>query len=236
VKLLRIIIISLIVLAVGAFIWITAGSDPEDLLLERLTMADQHLSIAVLILCAFILLSTLTGLPIFYINLAMGFIISFTPALFIAWGVNLVAVMLTFFLVRIFFSDYFQGRYGQKKLIQRINKRIGKYGLWTVVFSRGIYIIPTNIINFSFPLSKITPRSYFLGNTIGLLPECLITVLTGYLLKHEVHLLSSPETRYWEALIIGAFILLSALILILLRIRQNRRKKYKRLKAVPYGE
>jgi len=231
---LRIIIIALIVLAVGAFIWITAGSNPEDLLLERLTMADQHQSYAVLILCAFILLSTLTGLPIFYINLAMGFIISFTPALFISWGMNLLAVMLTFYMVRILFSDYFQERYGKKKLIRRINKRIGKYGLWTVVFSRGIYIIPTNIINFSFPLSKITTRTYFLGTVIGLVPECLITVLTGYLLKHEIALLSSSETSTWQALIIGAFILLSALILILLRIRQNRRKKFSRLKAVPY--
>ena len=118
-KLLRIIIIALIVLAMGAFIWITAGSDPEALLLERLTMADQHLSIAVLILCAFILLSTLTGLPIFYINLALGFIISFTPALFISWGMNLVAVMLTFYMVRLLFSDYFQERYGKKKVIRR---------------------------------------------------------------------------------------------------------------------
>lgn len=235
-KLLRIIIIVLILAAVGTFIWITAGSDPETLLMERLTMADQHQSIAVLILCAFILLSTLTGLPIFYINMAMGFIISFTPALVISWGMNLVSVMLTFYMVRILFSGYFQERYGKKKLIRRINKKIGKYGLWTVVFSRGIYIIPTNIINFSFPLSKISPRAYLLGTAIGLLPECLITVLTGYLLKHEIILLSSPETRDWQALIIGAFILLFALILILLTIRQNKLKKFKRLKAVPYED
>lgn len=231
---LRIIIIALILLAVGTFIWITSGSNPEDLLLERLTMADKHLSIAVLTLCAFILLSTLTGLPIFYINLAMGFIISFTPALLITWGANLFAVMVTFYMVRILFSGYFQERYGKKKLIRRINKKIGKYGLWTVVFSRGIYIIPTNIINFSFPLSKITPRTYLLGNIVGLVPECLVTVITGYLLKHEIALLSSSETRSWQAIIIGAFILLSALVLILLRIRQNRRKKFKVLKAVPY--
>ena len=224
----------LIFAAVGAFIWITAGSDPETLLMERLTMADQHQSIAVLILCAFILLSTLTGLPIFYINLAMGFIISLTPALFISWGMNLISIMVSFYMVRTLFSDYFQEKYGKKKLIRRINKKIGKYGLWTVAFSRGIYIIPTNIINFSFPLSIIRPRAYLVGTSIGLIPECLITVLTGYLLKHQIALLSSSEPRSWEALIIGAFILLSAMILILLRIRQNRRKKFKRLKAVPY--
>ncbi len=47
-------------------------------------------------------------------------------------------------------------------------------------------IIPTNMINFSFPLSNISARSYFLGSVIGLIPECLLNVLTGTLIKHEV--------------------------------------------------
>ena len=135
--------------------------------------------------------------------------------------------MSTFYLVRLVFHDYFNERYGQKKMIRRINKRIGKHGLWTVVFSRGIYILPTNIINFSFPLSKISQSAYLTGTIIGLLPECLINVLTGYLIKHEIILLSSPETRTWQALVIGCFILLFALAFILLTIRQKRKKKFK---------
>jgi uncharacterized membrane protein YdjX (TVP38/TMEM64 family) len=149
-------------------------------------------------------------------------------------GVNLVSVMATFYMVRFAFTGFFQEKYGDKKLIKRINKRIGKYGLWTVVFSRGIYIVPTNVINFSFPLSSISSRSYLLGTTIGLLPECLINVLTGYLIKHEVILLSAPETRTWQVLVIGSFILLFVLAFILLRVRQNRRKKFQALKQIPY--
>lgn len=233
-KQLRIIIIAFILIAVGTFIWFTAGSDPETLLIERLMVLDQRHIYLVLLICAFTLLSTLTGLPIFYLSLALGFLLNFTPALLICWGVNIVAVMGTFYLVRFAFTVYFQEKYGKKKLIKRINKRIRKYGLWTVVFSRAIYILPTSIINFSFPLSKITTSSFFLGTIIGLIPECLINVLAGYLIKHEVILLSSPETRTWQALVIGGFILLFTLVFILLRIRQNRRKKFRVLKAVPY--
>lgn len=87
----------------------------------------------------------------------------------------------------------------------------------------GIYIIPTNLINFSYPLSSISPRAYLIGTAIGLVPECVINVLTGYLIKHEVILLSAPETRTWQALIIGAFILLFVLAFILLSVRQSRR-------------
>ena len=102
------------------------------------------------------------------------------------------------------------------------------------MFSRGIYIIPTNVINFSFPLSSISPRAYVLGTAIGLVPECLINVLTGYLLKHEVILLTASDTRSWQAWIVGAFILLFVLMFILLRMRQNRRKKFKVLEQIPY--
>jgi len=233
-KQLRIIIVAFILITVGMFIWLTAGSDPETLLFERILVLDQRHVYLVLLLCAFTLLSTLSGLPIFYLSLALGFLLNLAPALLICWGINIVAVMVTFYLVRLAFTSYFTERYGKKKLISRINKRIQKYGLWTVVFSRSIYIIPTNIINFSFPLSSISTRSYLFGTSVGLIPECLLNVITGYLIKHEVILLSSPETRTWQALVIGGFIVLFTLIFILLRVRQNRRKKFKKLDVIPY--
>jgi uncharacterized membrane protein YdjX (TVP38/TMEM64 family) len=234
VKALQIIIIAIIVLSIGAFVWLTAGTDAQSLVFERILITDQRMVFLVLLLSAITLLSTLTGLPIFYLSMAIGFLMNFTPAMLICLGVNLVSVMATFYMVRFAFTDYFQEKYGQKKLIRRMDKRIGKYGLWTVVFSRGIFIIPTNVINFSFPLSSISPRAYLLGTTIGLLPECLINVLTGYLIKNEVILLSAPETRTWQALIIGAFILLSVLAFILIRMRQNRRKNFTALEQIPY--
>ena len=231
---LRIAIVAFILITVGIFIYLTAGSDAETLFFERIMVMDQGTIYLVLLICAFTLLSTLSGLPVFYLSMALGFLLNFTPALLICWIVNVVAVMATYYMVRFAFTTYFTERYGKKKLIRRINKRIHKYGLWTVVFSRSIYIVPTNIINFSFPLSSISTRSYLLGTIVGLIPECLLNVLTGNLIKHEVILLSAPETRNWQALIIGGFIVIFTLAFILLRVRQNRRKKFKLLKAVPY--
>ena len=233
-KQLRIIIIAFILLTAGAFIWLTAGSDAQALLFERIVLTDQRIVFLVIIISALILLSTLSGLPILYLSMGIGFLLNFTPAMLICWGVNMLAVMASFFMVRSAFTEYFREKYGEKKLIKRINKGIGNYGLWSVVFSRAIYIIPTNLINFSFPLSSITTRSYLLGTMIGLIPECLINVLAGYLIKHEVILLSTPETRTWQAGIIGAFILLLLLASILLRIRQIRRKKFRALKGIPF--
>lgn len=217
-KYLRIIIVALILIAIGGFIWFTAGSNPEEMLMERLSVTPENLVLTTLLLSAFILLGTLTGLPVMYINMALGFTLSFVPAMIFSWGVNLLAVMLSFYLVRFLFSAYFSEKYGKKKLIRRINKRIKKYGMWTVTFSRAIYIIPTNVINFSFPLSKISPRSYFFGTALGLVPECLIGVLSGYLIKNSIELLSSPENLPWTNIIIGAAILIFAIVGIILLI------------------
>ena len=233
-KQLRIIIIAFILLTVGTFIWLTAGTDAQSLLFERIEVSDQRIVFLVLLISVLTLLSTLAGLPILYLSIAIGFLLNLTPALLICWGVNVLAVLASFFMVRSAFTEYFREKYGEKKLIKRINKGIGKYGLWTVVFSRAIYIIPTNMINFSFPLSSITTRSYLLGTMIGLIPECLINILAGYLIKHEVILLSAHETRTWQAAIIGVFILLLLLVSILLRVRQNRRKKFKTLRGIPF--
>ncbi len=230
----RIIIIAFILLTVGAFIWLTAGSDAQSLLFERIVLTDQRIVFLIIIICALTLLSTLSGLPILYLSMGIGFLLNFTPAMLICWAVNVLSVMASFFMVRSAFTEYFREKYGEKKLIKRINKGIGNYGLWSVVFSRAIYIIPTNLINFSFPLSSIKTRSYLLGTMIGLIPECVINVLAGYLIKHEVILLSTPETRTWQAGIIGAFILLLLLVSILLRIRQIRRKKFRALKGIPF--
>lgn len=235
-KQLRIIIIVFILLTAGAFIWLTAGSDAQSLLFERIMPGDQRIIFLVLLISALTLLSTLSGLPIFYLSMALGFLLNFTSALLICWVVNILSVMASSFMVRSAFTGYFREKYGEKKLIKRINKRIGKYGLWSVVFSRSIYIIPTNIINFSFPLSNISTRSYLLGTTIGLIPECLINVLSGYLIKHEIILLSASGTFNWQAAIIGIFILLMLLVFLLLKFRQKRRRKFKSLKGIPFED
>jgi uncharacterized membrane protein YdjX (TVP38/TMEM64 family) len=234
VKALRIIIVAFILITVGIFIYLTAETDVETLLFDRILLFEQRTMLLVLLICSFTILSTLTGLPILYLSIALGFLLNLATALLLSWAVNFISVIATFYLVRFAFTSYFRERYGEKKLIQRINTRIQKYGMWTVVFSRGIYVIPSNVINFSFPLSSISIRSYLLGTSIGLLPETVLNVVTGYLIKHEVILLSAPETRTWQALVIGGFILLFVLVFILLKVRKNRRKRYKSIDAIPY--
>jgi uncharacterized membrane protein YdjX (TVP38/TMEM64 family) len=167
---------------------------------------------------------------------ALGFFIPYLPALALAWTMQLFAVMTTFFLIRRVYYVYFRKRYGEKKLIRRINKRIKKYGFWTVALTRGVYFIPTNIINFSFPLSRITTRQYLAGTMAGLVPECLINVSTGYLLRHQLLLMDEPQQNMMKIIFSGAFLLLMAVSFLSLRYRKKRAAKTRLKKIVPLLE
>ena len=107
-KLLRILILVSILLAAGAFLWLTAGTDAQTLLFDRLVLSHERLAYLVVVLCVLTLLSTLTGLPILYLSMAMGFLLKLAPALLICWGVNLLSVMVAFRMVRSAFTGYFQ--------------------------------------------------------------------------------------------------------------------------------
>lgn len=232
-KTLRIIVVSAIIVILVLFFWFTAGSDPQALLIHAMEEWDTRHFILIMMILLLTMISTLSGLPVFYLAVALGFFIPFFPSLLLAWAINLAAVMLTFWMVRSLFYAYFKRKYAEKKLIKRTNKRIKKYGLWTVAFSRSIYIVPTNIINFSFPLSKIKGKTYLFGTMIGLLPECFINVSTGYMIRHELLLLSDPQPNLLKIIVIGGFILLLAGVFIILNRRQRRPEKSKIEKIVP---
>jgi uncharacterized membrane protein YdjX (TVP38/TMEM64 family) len=232
-KTIRILVILAILTALALFFFFTASSDPQALLINAMEEWDTQHVLLITMIFLMTIISTLVGLPVFYLAVALGFFIPFFPSLVLAWAINLTAILLTFWMVRSLFYEYFKRKYGEKKLIKKTNKRIKKYGLWTVAFSRSIYIIPTNIINFSFPLSKIKGKTYLFGTMIGLLPECFINVATGYMIRHELLLISEPQQNLVKILVVGGFILLLAVLFIILSLRKRRLEKTKIEKIVP---
>ncbi len=232
-KYLRIAIIVIIVLILTAFFYFSLDNDPQTILLHSIEEWRQQYLWIVLIIFGITLVSTVAGLPVLYLGVALGFFLQYIPALAFAWGMNLVAVLVTYIMVKRVFSDKFKEKYGGKKLIKSINKRIKKYGFWTVAFSRSVYIIPTNIINFSFPLSKISSKHYVIGTMIGLVPETLINVTTGYMIRHELLLLGSPKQNLIKILVIAGFFVLLTLAFLILRFRKNRLEKTRINEVVP---
>ncbi len=235
-KFFRITIITVIALIMAGFIIYASRNDPQQQLLTSMEFLAAHPIYLISAVFLLTLFSNMTGLPVLYLGVVLGFFLPYLPALALAWSMQLVAVMSTFFMVRKLYYTYFLKKYGQKKLIRRINKRIRKYGFWTVALTRGVYFIPTNIINFSFPLSRITTRQYMAGTMAGLIPECLINVSTGYLLRHQLLLVDAPQQNMLKIILTGGFLLLIATLFLILRYRKKQTAKSRLRKIVPMLE
>ena len=105
-KILRVIIIAFIAITVGSFIYFTAGTNPETILFDHIDHLEQQHVYLILLLLALTLLSTVTGLPVFYFGIALGFLLPILPALLISWGISLLSVMAAFYMVRFAFYRY----------------------------------------------------------------------------------------------------------------------------------
>ncbi len=233
---LRFVIVFFLILVSGGFFYVTAEVDIQTFILNLLEHSHENAIVIVLVITGLTIFSTASGLPVFYFSVALGFLLPFLPAIGLAWIINLVAVMITYIMVKKVFSASFRSRYGQKKMIRKINERIRKYGPWTVAMSRGIYIIPTNILNFSFPLSRITARQYLAGTMAGLVPECLVNTGTGYLLRHQFMLLSEPQQNLLKSLVIGGFLVLMIAAFLYLRFRKKKIEQESLSEIVPMPE
>jgi len=233
---LRIIIVFILILFAGGFFYISSEVDIQQGLIDLLENSNTNQALIILVIFGLTLISTLTGLPIFYLSVALGFFFPFFPGLALAWLINLVAVMSTYYLVKGVYANYFKEKYGKRKVIQRINVRLKKYGFWTIALSRSIYIIPTNLINFSFPLSRISTKQYLLGTIIGLLPESFINVASGYLLRHELLLMNSSGQSILKMGLTGIFLFLLIGGFLLFRSRRKHRKKDRISDIVPLLE
>lgn len=233
---LRITIVFIILLFVGGFFYISTEVNIQQWLIGLLQNGNSNQALIILIIFGLTLVSTLTGLPVLYLSVALGFFFPFFPGLALAWAINLMAIMSTYYMVRRIYADSFRARYGRKKVIRRINKGLEKYGFWTIALSRSVYIIPTNLINFSFPLSRISGRQYILGTMIGLLPESFINVASGYLLKHELLLMNSSEQNILKIGLIGVFLLILISGFLFLRYRRKHKKRDRISDIIPLLE
>lgn len=233
---LRITIVFFLILVLSGFFYISTEIDPQQFILELFENAERKYAAIALVIAALTIFSTLTGLPVFYFSVALGFFLPLFPALGLAWVINLVAVMTTFWMLKHVFLESFKRRYGDRKMVRKINRRIKKHGLWTVAATRSVYIIPTNIINFSFPLSKISTRQYFIGTMIGLVPETLINAGTGYLLKNHLMLMSSPQQNLLKLVVSGTALVLIIAVFLFLRKRKQRIEKAGINEFVPLPE
>ncbi|MDF1551328.1 MAG: VTT domain-containing protein [Bacteroidales bacterium] len=141
---------------------------------------------APLLMIGFYIILNLAAIPRVFFTIFSGYVFGIVYGFLFAWMATIIGLAASFLMVRYLFRTSFERRFGNKKLVEKINNQIDKRGVWLIIFLRAIYVVPSSILNYSFGFTKIKTRDYLLGSAIGFIPVVLINVAGGNALANQV--------------------------------------------------
>ncbi len=168
-------------------------------------------SIAPVLMILIYILFNLAAIPRVFFTIFSGYVFGLFYGFLFAWLATIAGLIVTFISIRYLFKDKFVKKYGDKKMVEKLNALIEKRGLIMVIFLRSIYIVPSTILNYTFGFTKIKTSTYLAGSSIGFIPVVLINVYAGYEINKNI---VSEQPFDYTRLIIPAIILGIAIILI----------------------
>jgi uncharacterized membrane protein YdjX (TVP38/TMEM64 family) len=161
------------------------------------------------------ILFNLAAIPRVFFTIFSGYVFGLFYGFLFAWLATIAGLIVTFISIRYLFKERFVEKFGDKKLVEKLNQLIEKRGLLMVIFLRAIYIVPSSILNYTFGFTKIKTMTYLIGSAIGFVPVVLINVYAGY----EIHknLISTKPFNYMQliaplAIVVFAFFLIKYLL------------------------
>jgi len=141
---------------------------------------------APIIMVLLYILFNIAAIPRVFFTVFSGYVFGMFYGFLFAWTSTLIGLAASFLMVRYLFRDSFERKFGNKKLVEKINLQIDKHGVWLIVFLRAIYVVPSSVLNYSFGFTKIKTFDYLLGSTIGFIPVVLLNVWIGNALMNNL--------------------------------------------------
>ena len=101
----------------------------------------------------------------------------------IGWGTfissfgAILGALIVFMFSRHFFRDYFAIKF--ENTLERVNREFDQYGVLYLLFLSLIPIIPYQVINILFGLTKVSSLTFWWSSQLGMLPIQIIIVNAG---------------------------------------------------------
>lgn len=153
---------------------------------------------APLIMILLYIVFNIAAIPRVFFTIFSGYVFGVIYGFLFAWIATIIGLAASFIMVRYLFRDTFEQKFGNKKLVGKINQQINNHGMWVVVFLRAIYVVPSSVLNYSFGFTKIRTVDYLVGSAIGFIPVVLLNVWAGNELMNNLQ-----NGLSFEFLIIG---------------------------------
>ena len=141
---------------------------------------------APVIMIGIYIILNLVAIPRVFLTIFSGYVFGVFYGFLFAWLATIIGLSVSFLVIRYLFRQSFEKRFGNKKLVEKVNLQIDKHGFWLVIFLRAIYIFPSSVLNYSFGFTKIKTSGYLLGSGIGFIPVVLVNVFAGNALAGQL--------------------------------------------------
>ena len=146
--------------------------------------------------------ATLVGLPAIFLFLAAGSLFGFVPALIVVSFADTLSIAVCFFLGRTVARKKISKWIARRPQWDKFDRAVAKKG-WKIVFlTRLSPIVPSNVLNYGFSLTKIDFGQYLFVSWLAMLPVISLYV---YLASMGVNLLSgNSDPKQITASVIGS--------------------------------
>jgi uncharacterized membrane protein YdjX (TVP38/TMEM64 family) len=206
----------LVVLAL--LVWVLSSIDAGPVV-TRLLEWVQGLGLwgPVVFMLAYIV-ATVLMFPGAILTLGAGFIFGLVQGVIMISIASTLGATLAFFISRYFARDWVAKRIEGSPKFHALDQAVGKEGWKIVLLVRLSPIIPFNLLNYAFGLTRVSLRHYFFPTWLGMLPATVFYVYIGSL-AGSLATLGEPGRTPLEWAYYGAgFIIALAAVIYLTRL------------------
>ncbi len=139
--------------------------------------------ISPLIILLLSLLFSIFFLPTGIFAVLLGFLYGSITGVLISWFSISLGMLISFLISRYLFQGKFLQKFGSKKMVTKFEKYLEGNQFKTVFLLRLMMIIPYNIQNYTFGLTKINWVTYISASTLGILLVTILNVRLGSLIS-----------------------------------------------------
>jgi uncharacterized membrane protein YdjX (TVP38/TMEM64 family) len=142
----------------------------------------------------FLVVGILLMLPASLMMMLTGFLFGVGSGFAVVWIATLIASTAAFLIGRTLARPMVERRIAQKVSFQAIDRAIRRRGLFVVLLTRLILILPFPALNYTHGLTDVRLRDYVLGTMIGMVPVIFLFVYLGTLAANVADIINGRVT------------------------------------------
>ena len=183
----------ILLLAVVAFVLLVVYAPLSQWITDIILWMQSNPGVGELVYAGLIAGAILSMMPTFLLMVAGGFLFGLWKGILLTWLAYQVAAVLTFWIGRTIARGWIEKRIEGNPRFKTLDQAIHGSGFNIVLLVRLAIIVPYNILNYAFGLTKVYLRDYALGTALGSVPMIGLYVFVGTTVTNLRNLTSQAE-------------------------------------------